>query len=732
MSSPQKNETPDAIRHSWIRNLSWATFFLLIWQILLAAQNPGLMTDDSGEIVTAAVGLGICHAPGYPLYSLLGRLFSLVPVGTPAFRLNLMASLFTLGGILFLLLACRSLMRRFGLLMDGGRAELLLASTALSLLFCRSVFAQSLTSKGGLYTLLLMNLAVIIKVLLSDLSRFHPEWILFFWAVGLGAHGQTQVLWIVLILLGLRRTHTEWSFRRIAAAFSFILIGLSPLLYLPLRAGLSPALNHLDPRSYGAFLDLLRRADTPGHDFILKDPLAFGRVGLKYLEIMTWHWWPGFLLLAVLGFGFLLRRQRPLASNLLIQYALLIGMIVLASFFNEPVSLYLFGNILVSTQVIPALGGAIGSAFLLDRLGRRRGIAALLATLIGLAAWGGNVFRQQDKSRYTLSSDYGSNLMRETPRDAVLAVDDDLSVLPCFYLHHVMGMRPDIVLVPLYALHAPWGIRELAERYPDRRTKPGDWSDFTSAVACLADPGCFRSGGFMTTYSIDVLERRGLADLAERLTPRGLSYRLSPPGLRASDVSGEVWTAARGRRLRRLLETPDLQPTEYTVKAYLHEYARPHAVAGLLLLRAGDLSQAWRHFEAALAIDPRARGVQRGLAAHFATEGYLELAARFGALAASENADPEDLLLYANILLKNGKWTEAAETYGKVLRRFPASEEATARLDMALSFRSQGAPEGWVRTRGRDDYRRLALELEHAGMSALADAARAAGDSDAQ
>ena len=69
--------------------LFWPLFYLGLWEVLLRAQNPGLMTDDSGEIATAASCLGICHGPGFPLYILAARLAGFLPVGTPAFRLNL-------------------------------------------------------------------------------------------------------------------------------------------------------------------------------------------------------------------------------------------------------------------------------------------------------------------------------------------------------------------------------------------------------------------------------------------------------------------------------------------------------------------------------------------------------------------------------------------------------------------------------------------------------------------
>src|SRR4029453_18109906 len=50
---------------------------------------------DGGDLITAAATGGIPHPTGYPLYVLLARFFQLLPVGTLAFRTNLMSALLT-------------------------------------------------------------------------------------------------------------------------------------------------------------------------------------------------------------------------------------------------------------------------------------------------------------------------------------------------------------------------------------------------------------------------------------------------------------------------------------------------------------------------------------------------------------------------------------------------------------------------------------------------------------
>src|SRR5437763_8371863 len=62
-----------------------------ILYFLTAARD--IVVGDSPELITAAVTVGVAHAPGYPLFTMLGHLFSLVPFGPIPFRVNLLSAI---------------------------------------------------------------------------------------------------------------------------------------------------------------------------------------------------------------------------------------------------------------------------------------------------------------------------------------------------------------------------------------------------------------------------------------------------------------------------------------------------------------------------------------------------------------------------------------------------------------------------------------------------------------
>ena len=93
---------------------------LVFWlAIYIRTLAPSLLLGDSAEFQTLAVTLGMTHPTGYPVYLLLGKLFTLLPVGTIPARVNLLSAVCgaLALGLLYLLvivLAGRRLAQLFG------------------------------------------------------------------------------------------------------------------------------------------------------------------------------------------------------------------------------------------------------------------------------------------------------------------------------------------------------------------------------------------------------------------------------------------------------------------------------------------------------------------------------------------------------------------------------------------------------------------------------------------
>jgi hypothetical protein len=74
---------------------SWtiaAAIVLLAGVLYFLTAARDIVVGDTPELITAAVSLGVAHPPGYPLFTMLGHLFSLLPLGSIPFRVNLLAA----------------------------------------------------------------------------------------------------------------------------------------------------------------------------------------------------------------------------------------------------------------------------------------------------------------------------------------------------------------------------------------------------------------------------------------------------------------------------------------------------------------------------------------------------------------------------------------------------------------------------------------------------------------
>jgi len=74
----------------------------VVFLVYYSTMAPSVLQIDTGELAAAQALLGIAHPTGYPLFTMLGYLFTLIPLPfTTIYQLNLFAALTTSAGIYF-------------------------------------------------------------------------------------------------------------------------------------------------------------------------------------------------------------------------------------------------------------------------------------------------------------------------------------------------------------------------------------------------------------------------------------------------------------------------------------------------------------------------------------------------------------------------------------------------------------------------------------------------------
>src|SRR5512140_611041 len=89
-----------------------ALVFLFALGVYAYCITPTVPYWDSGEFIATSYILGIPHPPGTPLYVLIGRLFTFLPIATVAVRVNFLSALSSAVAVLFTYLIIVRLINR--------------------------------------------------------------------------------------------------------------------------------------------------------------------------------------------------------------------------------------------------------------------------------------------------------------------------------------------------------------------------------------------------------------------------------------------------------------------------------------------------------------------------------------------------------------------------------------------------------------------------------------------
>src|SRR5574341_523463 len=121
---------------------------LLVYILTLA---PTIYWQDSSAFVAASYTLGIPLSPGFPIYILLGRIFSLFPSSNPAWSINFMSAFWGSLSLAILFLLVAQILRRGSSTNLSFGHSTIIASFVLFFGFTTSFWSQ--TFRAEVYTL---------------------------------------------------------------------------------------------------------------------------------------------------------------------------------------------------------------------------------------------------------------------------------------------------------------------------------------------------------------------------------------------------------------------------------------------------------------------------------------------------------------------------------------------------------------------------------------------------
>ena len=437
--------TPERTDHLVALALGAATFALY-----LRTLAPGLLFGDPGEFQFAVPTLGLVHPTGYPLYTLLGWLWShLLPFHDPAWRMNAFSALW--GGVavgLTYLVAGRCVALAAGLEVWPRRFTALFSA----LLFALSGLLWSQAVVAEVYTLHLAFVALILWLTLDVSGMWNSgRWLLLAFIFGLSlTHHRTTLLLAPALLVPLW-TAARRSLNR-SKLWQAALLVLTPLLlyaYIPWRGGQSPYLHirlapdrllHVYQNTVSGFLRWTFGTDFAGE--LRSVSAAWGQ--LPYAGRLLASEVPP-MLLAVAAVGIIALIVRGHWRLLALTGLYFLAQLVFNLFYGIGDVIVLYTPLIF----IVSLWAGVGLAVLLSLLHlprftatwERTLTAVVLILAIAFPLWKGArvmplVDRSQDRSAREM---WETLLAASPPEDAILVSNDRDEMTPIFYLQQVDG-----------------------------------------------------------------------------------------------------------------------------------------------------------------------------------------------------------------------------------------------------------------------------------------------------
>lgn len=406
-----------------------------------ATRCPGVHLGDSGELIAAAIRLDIAHPPGYPLYTVVARLFAASSPASPASAVNLLSALAGAAAVpLFYRVARR----------QGGSGPALAGALLLGL----SPLLWSQAATAEVYTLHLAFFLAALLLIFRAADGGNLAAAGYFTGLAVAAHPLGAGLLPLLLLAPFAREERgRGECREIATACLLALTAVTIFLYLPIRSASNPPVDWGDPETVRSFFAHILRADyegVPGTDF--SPGLMVRRVDAGIRMLIGTNVPLAVLPLIPLGLlAILVRRPRGAllpATGFLLYGPLFLALhpFPLAPDRVEENQVFLLPLLVFLLLFLAAAAGAIVSLF--QGKGGRTGRIAVTAALLGVVLFRfPGALAENRYDRTFLPEAYAREMLRSLPGGATLVVAGDDLLFPLLYLRAAEDLRPDVRIV---------------------------------------------------------------------------------------------------------------------------------------------------------------------------------------------------------------------------------------------------------------------------------------------
>ncbi len=424
------------------RSAAAAAIFVLAFAFYCGTAAPEFLFDDNPEFIASAHMLGITHPPGYPVFSLTGKLTSYLIPGEIPFAVNLESSI---AGAVAVTLA-------FFFLTATGTGTAAGALGAALVCCARTFWGEAVQAEvyanNLLFFFAILNLSLGLKGGRSDTRRIAA--IALFAGIGLINHYSFALVIPVIALYifyinGLK-------VRRLAAIAAIAVftgaLALSVTAYLPLRSAASPPIswkNQTTPRGLASHLKGVDRRSKNSQVPIVEK----WKMTKFYFTHLSRQWFPFFLAFIPIGIYSGIRRNGARYGLILALWAAqFFGYLILLNYIFSPRTAFVMQVFHITSIALAALIAAEGIHFIIKWHHSRKLPAGAVTIMLAAAI----VFSIKVNSAYSNSlheiipRNYVDNILRTVERDGIVFSHLETDSFPISLTRAVYGKRRDILL----------------------------------------------------------------------------------------------------------------------------------------------------------------------------------------------------------------------------------------------------------------------------------------------
>ncbi len=442
--------------------------------VYLVSMAPGLTWAndgaDGGDLIAAAASGGVAHPTGYPLYLILARLFQFIPLGSLAFRTNLMSAVATV-------LACElvyGVVTRY--LSTAFPQQYWLAGLAAGFAFGLSplIWSQAVITEVYALHSLFVALLLFLSLNVVPANSFQKRADCLFGLVfGLAMGNHITIVLIFPIIFASATNHKpgphqekSWSKNwqvdgcSLLRKLGWILVGLSVYLTLPLRALSHPPVNWGNPVTLDGFIWLVSGRLYKG----LLLSLSISSILARTETVVT-------LLLEQFGiigitFGLLglIVFFRPTRLNYYMLWIVVASCIFAVGYAALDAYLYLIPAFLCFSIWI-----GVGLAKVMEVSSKRLKIIGIVISLIlfsSLMVQTWKTWPSVDASHDQRAESFGRSVISIAPAQAIVFAKGDQALFALWYFEFALRSRPDLVIISNDLLQFGWYLQTLRSTYP--------------------------------------------------------------------------------------------------------------------------------------------------------------------------------------------------------------------------------------------------------------------------